>query len=96
MTAIIAPVNFSHASTNAATYAMSLAKDRNAELHLLHVIMIQPSITHAPLPDNLMDQMKDDAKFSMVQLVEKLHAVSGSEVQIHTHIEWGSVEHQLE
>ena len=95
MTAIIVPVNFSQASTNAAQYALKLALDNNAELHLLHVIMIQPSITHAPLPDNLMEQMKDDARFSMAELAEDLRSAPGSEVPIHTHIEWGSVDHQV-
>lgn len=96
MTAIIVPVNFSVASFNAAQYAMNLAKAHGAEIHLLHVILIQPSITHAPLPDNLMEQMKDDAKVNMISLREKLLSSSGDAVAVHSHIEWGSVEYQVE
>ncbi len=96
MAALIVPVNFSPASSNAALYAIKLAKERRAEVHLLHVMVIQPSITHSPLPDNLINQMKDDAKFSMIALEEKLKIEAAGDVSINHHIELGSVEHQLE
>ena len=96
MASIIVPVNFSAASSNAASYAYHLAQEISADVHLLHVIMIQPSITHAPLPDNLMEQMKDDAQFNMVALAEGLREQNAGGPEVHTHIEWGSVEHQVE
>lgn len=96
MSSLIVPVNFSAASSNAASYAAHMAAEQKSEMHLLHVIMIQPSITHAPLPDNLMQQMKDDATFNMVALAERLRMDAPGDLEVHTHIEWGTVEQQVE
>ena len=96
MSGIIVPVNFSAASTNAAEYALDLANEQGLEVSLLHVILIPPSVAYAPLPDNLVEQMKDDARFNMLALAEKLRTRATSKTTIHTYIELGTIEQQVE
>lgn len=96
MNTIIAPVNFSDASNNAALYAAQLCMDKQTDLWLIHVVMIPIGISFTPLPDSMVNEMKSDAEFEMIALKEQLEKVTQGKIKIYHSVEMGSLEHQLE
>lgn len=91
---ILAPVNFSEASNNAALYAAQLAKELNSSLVLLHVISVPLTIPPVPLPGEMYDEMRADTMKRLKDLSENLTSATGVEC---TYIaEMGSLGFQLE
>lgn len=94
MKCILAPVNFSQASDNAAFYAAELAKSLNRPLVLLHVMSIPLSIPPVPLPAEMFDSMRKDAMTNLGALANRLKELSGVDAQVEA--ELGSIGFQIE
>lgn len=94
MSNILAPVNFSEASNNAALYAAQLAKELNISLVLLYVISVPLTIPPVPLPGEMYDEMRMDAMERLKDLADKLQEVTG--VESRCVAEMGSLGFQLQ
>lgn len=94
MSCILAPVNFSQASDNAAFYAASLAKQLNLPLILLHVVPVPLSIPPVPLPGEMFDQLRQDAYKQLQQLAATFNEVI--DIKARLEVELGSLGFQLE
>lgn len=94
MSCILAPVNFSTASDNAAFYAASLAKQLELPLVLLHVVPVPLSIPPIPLPGEMFDQLRKDAYQLLQDLAARLTELTG--VKAKMEVELGSLGFQME
>lgn len=94
MSNILAPVNFSDASNNAALYAAQLAKDLNMSLILLHVISVPLTIPPVPLPGEMYDDMRRDTMNQLKILADQLQ--SATDVKAELVVEMGSLGFQIE
>lgn len=79
---IVAAVDFSLASVNAATYAVHMAKDIDASLVLFHVIDVSLNISELPVAGTIQPQLEADAVTQLQALKEKLAAVAGNNLEI--------------
>jgi nucleotide-binding universal stress UspA family protein len=69
---IIAPIDFSAISLNAANYAANLAKDLHANLTLLHVVQMPVIYGEVPLPIGNYEHILDESHQQMQELVRKM------------------------
>src|SRR5450755_745771 len=96
MKTIIAPVDFSKSSVNAAEYAADLALDISAELCLLHVLQIPFIASEVPTTEQVFEEMQDSALQGLYDLKETLNKRTGGEISISVAIETGTMGSQLE
>ncbi len=96
MKIIIAPVDFSANSNNAARYAADMAVAINAELHLVHFVEIPASAGEFPLNDYILDEMQNNGTEGLNQLRDELAVRTGGKVNILTNMEVGNVQYRLE
>jgi len=96
MRTIVAPVNFSPNSSNAARYAADLALAAQAELHLYYVLELPVSVAEFPVNDYVFNEMQEAGAESLKQLWEELIKRTDAKVNIFTHLEVGSVEYKIE
>lgn len=71
---IIVPTDFSAASVNAAFYAAEIARHVQAQITLLHAIVLPLTVSEVPLPSDNYEVTIAEAKQSLKELKEKLEA----------------------
>ena len=96
MRTIVAPVNFSPNSANAARYAADLALTAQADLHLYYVLQVPVSVAEFPVNDYIFNEMQEAGAECLKQLWEELVKRTDAKVNIFTHMEVGSVENKIE
>ncbi|MDP4149743.1 MAG: universal stress protein [Bacteroidota bacterium] len=96
MKSIVAPVNFTANSGNAARYAADLALAIQADLHLFHALQIPVSVADVPMPNHVFEELEAGAKTTLSQLREELVQRTGGKIRVSVHMEVGSVEHNIE
>ena len=72
MKTIIVPTDFSDAATNAAEYAVSLAKEINAKITLLHVYHVPIPSTESPIMVITNDEMQKNNEKALKKLASHL------------------------
>jgi len=72
MKTILVPTDFSDAATNAAEYAVSLAKEINAKVTLLHVYHVPVPTTESPILVITNDEMQKDNEKELKKLASHL------------------------
>ncbi|HLI93623.1 MAG TPA: universal stress protein [Puia sp.] len=92
---IIATVDFTETSNNAARYAADLAFAIGAELHLVHVLDYKSIYPEIPVPDYVLDEVRNNGFGSLDKLVAELKARTGQKISIATDLETGPVERQI-
>jgi nucleotide-binding universal stress UspA family protein len=95
MKTIIAPVNFSPSSTNAARYASDMALAINGDLQLLHVLTIPMTSQDVPLTEYIMEELEASAVDSLNELKDELTKRTKGKIQISNTIEVGAVEYRI-
>lgn len=96
MRTIIAPVNFSPNSANAARYAADLALATQAELHLLYVLQLPVSVAEFPVTDYVFNTMQEAGAEGLQKLWKELVTRTEEKVNIITQMEVGAVENKIE
>jgi len=96
MRTIIAPVNFTPNSSNAARYAADMALAVQADLHLLYVLQLPVSAAEFPLNDYVFNEMQGSGAEALKQLWEELVKRTEAKVNIFVHMEIGAVEARIE
>lgn len=81
MQTLLVPVDFSPASTNAATYAANLAKVLNAKLILFHAYMLPTPVSEVPYVMVTAEEMQKENEELISKLADSLHLQFGVEVQ---------------
>jgi nucleotide-binding universal stress UspA family protein len=96
MRTIIAAIDFSPASRNAAHYAAQLALAMNTELLLINVVQVPVIITEIPVPASVFDEMVDDSGKELLQLKDELTNEVANKIKIRTETPVGPVSHLLQ
>ncbi len=96
MTPIIAAVDFSPPSRNAARYAADLAVSMKTELLLVNVVQIPVTISEVPGSGYLLDEMTNDSETELNGLKDELSGRVKEEIKIRTRTTVGSVSHSLQ
>lgn len=96
MRTIIAPVNFTPNSGNAARYAADMAVALEADLYLLYVLQLPVSVAEFPLNDYVFNEMQESGVEALKQLQEELEKRTEGKVKVYAHMETGSVEAKIE
>ena len=96
MRTIIAPVNFTPNSKNAARYAADMALAVQADLYLLYVLQLPVSVAEFPLNDYVFNEMRESGVEALKQLSEELVKRTEGKVAIFVHMETGPVECRIE
>lgn len=96
MKPILVPVNFSENSANAARYAADLALSIGAEIQLLYVFQIPMSMSEVPMPEQAYDGLRNDGQAMLDNLSHELFRRSRGKLRIHSDMEVGTVEGQIE
>ncbi len=91
MRSIIALVDFTENSTNAARYAADMAAFIDAELHLVHVLDLPDIPVTVPIPDYALDEMRNSCFSSLETLARELTDQTGRKVQVATDLETGAL-----
>ncbi len=95
MKKIIALVDFSSNSMNAAKYAADLALSISAELSLLHVLQISLIAREMPATEQVFEEIQDSALESLNDLKKTLLRRTGGKIHISSNMEHGTVKHRL-
>ena len=90
MKTLLAPIDFSAVSVNAATYAARLAHHLEAELELLHVLDVPVVYGEIPVTGGSYDNLLQNAKTELRDLAHKLSAPYEGELSIHWEIKMGA------
>jgi nucleotide-binding universal stress UspA family protein len=96
MRTIVAPVNFTPNSGNAARYAADMAVTVGAELRLLNVLQLPVSVAEFPLNDYVFNEMQESGAEALKKLREELVARTQGKLKVDTHMEIGSVDAVIE
>ncbi|HTI90185.1 MAG TPA: universal stress protein [Puia sp.] len=91
MRSIIALVDFTENSTNAARYAADMAAFIDAELHLVHVLDLPDIPITVPIPDYVIDEMRNSCFNSLENLSLELKRQTGGKVQVGSDLETGNL-----
>ena len=91
MKAIIAAVDFSPVSINAAEYAADLSAAISAELLLINVVQLPVSVGEVPVTGYAFEKMVKDAETELGQLKEKLLRRVDKKIRIYAKTEVGSI-----
>lgn len=81
MQTLLVPVDFSPASTNAATYAANLAKVLNAKLILFHAYMLPTPVSEVPYVMVTAEEMQKENEELISNQADSLHRQFGVEIQ---------------
>ncbi|HVW62007.1 MAG TPA: universal stress protein [Puia sp.] len=96
MRTIVAPVNFTSISANAARYAADLALATQAELHLYYVLQLPVTVAEFPVTDYVFEGMQEAGAQGLEELQKELIKRTSGKVNIFTHMEVGTVENKIE
>jgi nucleotide-binding universal stress UspA family protein len=91
MKTIVAPVDFTGISVNAAEYAADFAAAIRGELALVHFCPIPVSYGEVPAPVYNMDEMMSDAGILLSELTEKLRERVNGQAKITSEVRQGAV-----
>lgn len=94
MKKIIAATDFSEHSSNAATYAVEMAREINADIVLLHVCPAPMSFSEVPVIFELEEQVVSASK-KLLELKKQLSIMGGPSVNIETEVRSGMFFQQL-
>jgi nucleotide-binding universal stress UspA family protein len=92
---IVAAVDFTESSNNAARYAADMAAAIGAELHLVHVLDFQAIHPEIPVPDYLLDEVRNSGLSRLEGLAGELRSRTGQKISIVTDLETGAVERRV-
>jgi len=95
MRTIIAAVDFSPASKNAAHYAAQLAQALNAELLLINIVPVPVVIAEISVSASVFDEMVDDSEKELLKLKDELTREVANKIKIRTEMPVGSVSNLL-
>jgi nucleotide-binding universal stress UspA family protein len=95
MNKIIAPIDFSPVSINAAKYAANMAAALNKDLVLFHVVQIPVVYGEVPMPMGEFDATQAEAMEEMEKLVRQIDEEMGGKVTILTTMKVGSPVYEL-
>lgn len=96
MRTIVAPVNFTPNSRNAAFYAADMALTVEADLYLLYVLQLPVSVAEFPLNDYVFNEMQESGAEALSQLQQELSKRTEGKLKVFTHMEIGGVEAKIE
>ena len=96
MKPIVVPVNFSENSANAARYAADLALSIGAEIQLLYIFQVPMSLSEVPMPESTFEELQGSGREMLDSLSHELFRRSRGKLHIHTDVETGTVEDQIE
>ena len=96
MRTIVAPVNFSPISANAARYAADLAVATQADLHLLYVLQLPVSVAEFPMTDYVFNTMQEAGVEELQNLSKELTKRTEGKVNIFINMKVGTVENEIE
>lgn len=92
---IIVTVDFSESSNNAARYAADMAAAIGAALYLVHVLDIPAVPREVPIPDYVLDEIRDGGFGALKDLADELRTRTQNKVNIVTDQETGSIERRV-
>ncbi len=92
---ILAPIDFSHVSINAATYAANLAKEIDANLTLFHTVQLPVMYGEVPMPVGNYEHVMEEAHQQMRTLVQKLNREFEDTIYIHYELRSGSPVYEI-
>jgi nucleotide-binding universal stress UspA family protein len=95
MRTIIAAIDFSPASKNAADYAARLALDVHAELLLINIVQVPVTVKEIPVSATVLDEMFDDSEKELSRLKDELTNEVGDKITIRMQTPVGPVSHLL-
>lgn len=84
MKTIIVPTDFTEVSSNAARYALELAKELKASVTLFHVYPVPLAFSEIPIPPDLFDILREDAEQLLEKAKEDLAQVAPQGIEIYT------------
>ena len=87
---ILAPVDFSHVSINAAQYAAQFAHNIHANLKLIHIVQLPVVYGEIPMLIGNYEHIVDEGHVQMNALVKKLKHELGEELNVQFEIKTGS------
>jgi len=96
MKTVIAAVDFTRGSLNAARYAVDLASAINAEVLLVNVVQLPISVSEIPVSAQSWDQMIDESEDELKKLGEELAQRVNRKVKIDTKVPVGPVSYMLQ
>src|SRR4051794_29026678 len=96
MRVIIAPTDFSPVSINAVNYAADLATEINAELVLLNIVELPVTAPEMVLTESDYDELTEEPKQELAVLTNQLLLRTKNKIKIHSTIQFGTLEHELE
>lgn len=92
---ILAPIDFSAVSLNAASYAASFAKEIDGSLTLFHTVQLPVMYGEVPMPIGNYEHVVDEAHEQMRTLVLNLNRKLNDSVYIHYEIKSGSPVYEI-
>lgn len=92
---ILAPIDFSPVSINAANYAAALARQLEANLTLFHTVQIPVMYGEVPMPLGNYEHVMDEAHLQMRSLVQRLNREFEDEIYIHYELKAGSPVYEI-
>ncbi len=96
MKPIIVATDFSPASQNAANYAADIAMFLRTDLILVHVIEIPATPFQVPMTEFEYNEIESIERSNMDDLQKKLIARTKNKINIHSEIQYGTVEFEIE
>jgi len=96
MKTVIAAVDFTRGSLNAARYAVDLASAINAEVLLVNVVQLPISVSEIPVSAHSWDQMIDESEDELKKLRDELAQRVNRKVKIDTKVPVGPVSYMLQ
>ena len=92
---ILAPIDFSAVSLNAANYAASLARELDGSLTLFHSVQLPVMYGEVPMPIGNYEHVVDEAHEQMRSLVLNLNRKFNDSIYIHYEIKSGSPVYEI-
>jgi len=97
MKTIIIPTDFSETATNAANYAVALAKEVKATITLLHVYQVPVTITtDTPIVVVAEEDLRRAAESHLHSLKAEIESVAGNAVKVYSELRLGNTVTELE
>lgn len=94
MKTLLVATDFSAVATNAAHYAVDMAKATGAEVCLFHTYQVPVSYSEVPVAFNL-EELAKDAEKQVKQSLQQLNAYANGEVKVFTEIRMGDFFQEL-
>lgn len=96
MKVILIPTDFSPSATSALNYAIGMAKEIDAGIHLLHVYQVPVAVSDVPVVLVSVDQLKNNAMEQLAQLKIELDNITAGSIKITHEAVMGNTVDELE